>query len=105
MEDEDNITDYFDDFRTLADPLVSSCRMSRRECNKLFWQGFHADDRAMLYPRLIGRHPFQKPGADFDYQELFNRIHTIFAQWRREDKAAEAEAERQRKLEDDHELD
>ena len=103
MEDEDDVADYFDDFRTLADPLVSSCRMSRRECNKLFWQGFHADDRTMLYPRLIGRHPFQKPGADFDYQELFDRVHAILSKWRLKDEA-EAEAERQRKLEEDQEL-
>jgi len=93
MKDEDNMVDYFDDFRTLADPLVSSCYMSRRESNKLFQQGFHADNRTMLYPQLIGRHPLQKPGADFDYQVLFNRIHAIFAQWRLEDKAAKAKAE------------
>ena len=91
MEYEDDITDYFDDFWSLADPLVSSCCMSRRECNKLFWQGFHADDCAMLYPHLVGRHSFQKPGADFDYQELFNQIHAIFSQWRLEDEDAEAE--------------
>jgi len=105
MKDEDNVADYFDDFWTLGDPLVFSSRMSTRECNKLFWQGFHADDCAMLYPQLIGRHSFQKPGADFDYQELFNQIHAIFAQWRCEDEAAKAKAERQRKLEDDRELD
>jgi hypothetical protein len=72
--------------------------MTKRECNELFWKGFHHDDRAMLYSHIVDRHPFQKPGADFDFRELFDRIHAIFYQWTLEDEAAEAEAVRRKKL-------
>ena len=72
MKDEDDVADYFDDFQALGDPLVFSGRMSTKECNKLFWQGFHADDRAMLYPHIVDRRSLRKPGVDFDYQELFD---------------------------------
>jgi len=72
MKDEDDVADYFDDFQALGDPLVFSSRMSTKECNKLFWQGFHADDRAMLYPHIVDRRSLRKPGVDFDYQELFD---------------------------------
>ena len=41
MEDKDNVADYFKDFWTLGDPLVFHRLMSKRECNELFWQGFH----------------------------------------------------------------
>jgi len=105
MKDEDDVADYFDDFQALGDPLVFSGHMSTKECNKLFWQGFHANDCTMLYPHIVDRCSLWKPGADFNYQELFDQIHPIFAQWRLEDKAAKAEAKRQRMLEDDQELD
>ena len=107
MEDEDNVAEYFKCFQALSKPVLYLYGISRRECNELFWQGFHPDDRAMLFPHIIDRCPFRKPGPDFDFRELFDRIHAIFYQWTLEDEAAEAEAVRQRKLareEDDQEL-
>ena len=90
---------YFKRFRSLADDLIYFQFMSRRECNALFWQGVHPKDRTMLYPHIVDRRSLRKPGADFNIQELFYRVHAILSQWRRED-----EAERQRKLEEDREL-
>ena len=107
MKDEDDVAEYFEHFQSLSDPLIYSKFMTKRECNELFWKGFHCDNRAMLYSHIVDRRPFRKPGADFDFRELFDRIHAIFYQWTLEDEAAEAEAVRRRKLareEDNQEL-
>jgi len=77
--------------------------MSRRECNALFWQGIHPKDHNMLYPHIVDRRSLWKPGANFNFQELFDWVHTILSKCRLEDEA-EAEAEWQRKLEEDQKL-
>jgi len=70
----------------------------RSECNQLFWQGFHPNDHARLLPYLVGRRSTWEPGVEFNFQELFNRVHAIFSQWRHEDEEAKAEDMRQWKL-------
>jgi hypothetical protein len=94
MEDEDDVAEYFERFRSLSKPVLYLYGTSGRECNELFWQGFHPDDRAMLFPHIVDRRPFRKPGPDFDFRELFEKVHDIFYQWRLEDEDAEAEAAR-----------
>jgi len=42
-EDDNDIALYFKQFRTLANPLLSRHYISKKECNKLFYQGFHPD--------------------------------------------------------------
>src|SRR5260221_5822379 len=71
MEGEDDLAGYYERFLSLSEPLLFFCNLSRRECNKLFWQGFHPDDRAMLFPYLIDKRPNQLPG-DSDSREVFN---------------------------------
>jgi hypothetical protein len=46
----------------------------------------------MLYSHIVDRHSFQRPGSDFNFRELFDKVYDIFYQWRLEDEAAEAEA-------------
>src|SRR5712691_6977616 len=92
MEDEDDMAQYFKHFNTISKPLLYFHRISRMDCNKLFWQGFHPDDRARLLPYLGGRHSIRQPGEKFNFQELFDRVHAVFSQWRLEDEEAEAEA-------------
>ena len=92
MKDEDNVTEYFERFRSISDPLIYFKFMTKRECNKLFWKGFHHDDCTMLYPHIVDRHSSRRPGSEFNFRELFDKIYDIFYQWRLEDKAAEAEA-------------
>jgi hypothetical protein len=107
MKDEDDVAEYFEHFQSLSDRLIYFQLMTRRECNELFWQGFHPDDCAMLYSHIDDRHSFQRPGSDFNFRELFDKVYDIFYQWRLEDEAAEAEAARRRKLareEEDQEL-
>ena len=98
MEDEDDVAEYFEHFQALSKPVLYCYGISGRECNELFWQGFHPDDHAILYPHIVNSCPFWKPGPDFDFRKLFDKVHDIFYQWSLEDKAAEAEAARRRKL-------
>jgi len=63
--------------------------MSIRECNALFWQGLHSDDRSVLHPYLLNKHPNQQPGATLNFQELFELAYPFIAHKRL---AAEAKA-------------
>ena len=94
MKDKDNVAEYFECFRSISDPLIYSKFMTKRECNELFWKGFHRDDRTMLYPHIVNRRSSRRPGSEFNFRELFNKIYDIFYQWRLEDEAAKAEATR-----------
>jgi len=103
MEGEDDLAGYYERFLSLSKPLVFFRNLSKRECNKLFLQGFHPDDRATFFPYIIDKHPNQLPG-DFDFREVFNVAKTMLSRRRL---AAEAEAARRRKLareEEDREL-
>ena len=75
----------------LSEPLLFFRDISRRECDQLFWQGLHPDDRSMLSPHLFKKCPNQSPGANFDFQELFHLAYAVFTHRRL---AAEAEAAR-----------
>ena len=55
IEDEDNVSRYFEHFQTLSNPLIYFGFISKSECNQLFWQGFHPNNCAMLLPHLVGR--------------------------------------------------
>jgi len=94
MEDEDNLASYFKRFQTLRDPLLFFHYLSKKECNKLFWQGFHPDDYTTLFPYLIDKCSNQLPG-DFDFREAFNIAYAVLSCRRLK---AEAEAAQQRKL-------
>jgi len=92
IEDEIDMYRYFAHFWILSGPLLSSGYVSDTECNKLFWQGFHPDNRAMLLPYLVNKYPNQRPGADFNFKELFGLTH-IFISHRRPAARAKAEVE------------
>jgi len=93
MEDEDDLASYYKCFLDLTEPLLFFRYLSKRESNELFWQGFHPNDRAMLFPYLIDKRPNQRPGANLNFKELFNLAHPIFSHRR-----LAAEAARQTKL-------
>jgi len=103
MEGEDDLAGYYECFLSLSEPLVFFCNLSKRECNKLFLQGFHPDDHATFFPYIINKHPNQLPG-DFDFREVFNVAMTMLSHRRL---AAKAKAMCRRKLvreEEDREL-
>ena len=72
MEDEIDVAHYFKRFRTLSDPLLFYRCMSKRECDMLFWKGFHVNNRAALLPYLLDKRPNQQPGATLSFRELFD---------------------------------
>src|SRR5712691_7588771 len=80
IEDKDDVSRYFEHFQTLSKDLIYFDFISKSECNQLFWQGFHPNDRARLLPYLGGRHSIRQPGEKFNFQELFDRVHAIFSQ-------------------------
>ena len=89
MRDKEALAQYFERFQPLADCLVTLCAMSIRECNALFWQGLHSDDRTVLRPYLLEKRPNQQPGVTLNFQELFELAYPFLARKRL---AAEAEA-------------
>jgi hypothetical protein len=52
IKDEDDITGYVTAFWALYEPLLTSYYMLLTECEDLFWQGFHPDDRVLLSPKV-----------------------------------------------------
>lgn len=55
MENEDDLSGYDTVFWSLCDPLLASHYMSPRECEDIFWQGFHPNDRAKITPEIRQR--------------------------------------------------
>jgi len=93
VEDDINVAHYFECFRTLSNPLISYGYVSEKECNKLFFQGFHPDTHCLLRRHIIDMRRKLRPGANFDFQDLFDIAHTFF---RRIRLAVEAKATRQK---------
>jgi len=56
--------------------------MSKRECNELFWQGFHPDDQVIHFPYLLDDRPNQLPGENLHFRELFDLAHPFFSRRR-----------------------
>ena len=52
MENEDNLSGYDTVFWSLCDPLLTSHYMSLRECEDLFWQGFHPNNHTKITPEI-----------------------------------------------------
>ena len=94
MEDEDELDQYFEAFKAISRPLVDSNVISRTDRNRMFWRGFHPDDRAALSPYLIDQHHIC-PGADFNFRDLHSLAYNFFAHRRL---AAEAEAETRQRV-------
>ena len=93
VEDDNDVALYFEQFRTLADPLLSRRYISEKQCNELFYQGFHPDTRRSLPQHLRDMHINRGPGGNFDFRELFGVAHTFFYRIR---VAANAKAARQK---------
>src|SRR5260221_1404556 len=76
MEGEDDLAGYYEHFLSLSEPLLFFRNLSKRECNKLFLQGFHPDDHATLFPYLIDKRPNQLP-EDLDFREVFDIANAV----------------------------
>jgi len=78
VEDNIDVAHYFERFQTLSDPLVSYGYVSEKECNKLFFQGFHPDTHRSLCQHIINMRHELRPGANFDFRDLFDIAHAFF---------------------------
>jgi hypothetical protein len=57
MSKEDDAIKYYRQFLDLTKPLLDTCGLDDEDCNKLFWYGFHPEDRAMLLCWLRSENP------------------------------------------------
>jgi len=95
MEDKIDMACYYESFQTLADRLHFFHYISKKERNKLFWQGFHCKGHAALTLYLTNQCHVH-PGADFDFCKLFSLAYNFFAHRRL---TVEAEAKAKAKAE------
>jgi len=76
MNEEDKVVRYHERFLDLAQPLLDSHWLNDKECNTLFWYGFHLQDHTMI----LGRVHF-KPAEYLQLKWAFCIMHAIFLQW------------------------
>jgi hypothetical protein len=79
MGDETDIINYQRQFNVQSKVLLNSGRMTERECNTIFWQGFHPNDQQALHKHLIAMHPSKPTGEAFDLKDIFNVAQAIFS--------------------------
>jgi hypothetical protein len=79
MGDETDVINYQQQFNTQSKVLLNSDRMTERECNAIFWQGFHPDNQQALREHLIAMHPSKPTGEAFDLKDIFNITWAIFS--------------------------
>jgi hypothetical protein len=60
MNDESKVIKYYNQFLDLTKPLLDSYGLDDEDCNKLFWYGFHPEDRVMLLCWLRSENPNQR---------------------------------------------
>lgn len=75
MVNEDNVHTYFKHFLVLCKPLLQNQKIMDKECNTMFWGGFHSE---LMYPWLIGNNPHHPKGQAFNYEEVLQSAHAKF---------------------------
>jgi hypothetical protein len=48
MSKESEVTRYYNQFLDFAEPLLDTCILENKECEELFWYGFHPDNHCLL---------------------------------------------------------
>jgi hypothetical protein len=79
MEEENDVLRYYREFNLLSKPLFDSQRLTSQERDAAFMRGFHPDDRADLFPRLIMKFPNMRGKQAFPYKEVFQTAWEVFA--------------------------
>ncbi len=79
MNDKDNVLHYYQQFLVLSNPLLKVQRLSTSKCDRAFWSGFHSQDCAEMYVRLIAKYPDQPSGAHFDYMDIYKVARVTFS--------------------------
>ena len=76
MCDEDDVNKYYNRFLDLANPLLNSYHLKDKECNILFWYGFHPEDCMMILSQF---HP-QQTRTYLHLKQVFCTACAIFLQ-------------------------
>ena len=71
MTSEEDVIHYFREFLVLSKPLLDSQRLSPDARNRIFWRGFHKEDRAWMDAWLVAEHPRQPVDVHFDYRDVY----------------------------------
>ena len=77
MRSKEDIILYYWEFWRLSKPLLDSQHLTPGKCNKLLWHGFHKEDRAEMYTRLIVKNPQQPSKIYFDYLDIYEVARAI----------------------------
>jgi hypothetical protein len=78
MGDETDIINCQRQFNVQSKVLLNLGRMTEREHNAIFWQGFHPNVQQALHKHLITMHPSKPTGEAFDLKDIFNIAWAIF---------------------------
>ncbi|KAH9044889.1 hypothetical protein EDB83DRAFT_2677265 [Lactarius deliciosus] len=79
MNCADDVIRYYRQFLCLGEPLVHSGHLTKEDRNAAFWYGFHPEDREVLWPRLLGKNPFQPSDVPFHFEDVFVCARGAFA--------------------------
>ncbi|KAH9171771.1 hypothetical protein EDB89DRAFT_2229824 [Lactarius sanguifluus] len=79
MDCEDDVLQYYRQFLCYSAPLVHAGNLSKEERDAAFWYGFHPLDREVLWPRLLGKNPFQPSDVPFYFEDVFVCARGAFA--------------------------
>jgi hypothetical protein len=78
MSEESEVAKYYNWFLELAKPLFNLHVLEDKECNTLFWCGFHPDNHAMLLYH-VSEYPCLQPRVYYYLQEVYNATCNIFS--------------------------
>ncbi|KAH9167494.1 hypothetical protein EDB89DRAFT_125211 [Lactarius sanguifluus] len=79
MDCADDVIQYYREFLCLGEPLVHSGHLTEEDRNAAFWYGFHPEDREVLWPRLLGKNPFQPSDIPFHFEDVLSCARAAFA--------------------------
>jgi hypothetical protein len=63
MSEESEVTEYYNRFLDLVEPLLKSCWLDDDEGDELFSYDFHPDNRLLLFRRLLPKVPGEPPAT------------------------------------------
>ncbi|KAH9170961.1 hypothetical protein EDB89DRAFT_1224214 [Lactarius sanguifluus] len=79
MDCEDDVLQYYRQFLCYSAPLVHAGHLTEEDRNAAFWYGFHPEDCKVLWPRLLGKNPFQPSDVPFHFEDVFVCTRGAFA--------------------------
>jgi hypothetical protein len=79
MSEESKVTQYYNRFINLAEPLLDLHLLEDEECDALFWCGFHLDNHALLL-YCLDNYPHLPAGEHLPLRMIFDAAHDTFSQ-------------------------